>query len=385
MGKFDELRGRKDSAIIGMNRQVENIQILSDDAERVKDIALHANIIIGDLENQFQQATKLDSLDIKFLFFATALQCVRQYILGYVTERVDDKTAAKKVKGDEKEHSDRKHQLYKPSLQEIETNPVPYDAISGSKKFNAGIGGGFEHRAKTLGHDCILGWVFGTANIATSTLTTSEGLKSYHILTGENFKRDWITYHADTGKVLHYTKEKLFNEGVEGKLKIVASLKKEAIHLQSDIYSTVSLPVPVVSTFSVDAAKQLAEFGIDAGNIIKVTGQVGMAAMINALIGMIHGLYYDETKYFNWNLYSVKTRKILMYSNIIASSSNVIGVAMASIMGATKALNYLDVGGIMVTIYRLVNDRKFIESVKKEFLEKEFYNLVMGDIELKED
>ena len=45
---------------------------------------------------------------------------------------------------------------------------------------------------------------------------------------------------------------------------------------------------------------------------------------------MIHGLYYDESIYPNKNLYSVKTRKILSYSNLIASASNVIAVAIAA-------------------------------------------------------
>lgn len=44
----------------------------------------------------------------------------------------------------------------------------------GSKDFDLGIGSGFTHRAKTLGHDHILGWIFGTMNIATSTITVLE-------------------------------------------------------------------------------------------------------------------------------------------------------------------------------------------------------------------
>ena len=83
----------------------------------------------------------------------------------------------------------------------------------------------------------------------------------------------------------------------------------------------------------------------------------------------------------------MRTRKILSYSNLIASASNLIAVA---VMGAVSvltanpgpgknALRYLDVGGLAVTIYRIVNDRKFIKQVKQEFLEKEFYNLVMGE------
>ena len=91
--------------------------------------------------------------------------------------------------------------------------------------------------------------------------------------------------------------------------------------------------------------------------------------------------------YPNKNLYSVKTRKILSYSNLIASASNVIAVAIAAAVGVSsgnpevvkKALNYLDIGGIMVTVYRVISDRNFICEVKKEFLEQQWYSIVLGE------
>ena len=72
---------------------------------------------------------------------------------------------------------------------------------------------------------------------------------------------------------------------------------------------------------------------------------------------------------------------------MIASASNIIGVAIAEAVAASTgntqlgkdAMRYLDVGGFAVTIYRIVNDKKFIQQIKQEFLEKEFYNIVMGE------
>ena len=183
-------------------------------------------------------------MDITFLFFATALQCVRQYVIGKITQRVGDQEAAKNTKGHTTEHSDRHHRLYNPSLEEIISNPVPFDAIFGSKDFGLGIGGGFNHRAKTLGHDPLLGWVFGTMNIATSTVTVSEGFRTFHVLTGVTANgslRDKISKNADTTKALNVTKSKLLSDDPQGKLIIGTSLIKEAIHLKSDIYSTASI------------------------------------------------------------------------------------------------------------------------------------------------
>jgi len=173
---------------------------------------------------------------------------------------------------------------------------------------------------------------------------------------------------------------------MKGKEIMGVSLMKEAVHLKSDMYSTASLPIPIISTISVDAARTLADYGLDMGNIMKVANQAGFAVLINSIIGMIHGMFYDESLYSNRELYAVKTRKILSYSNLIASASNVIAVAVASAVGTAtgntelvkKSMNYLDIGGIMITIYRLITDSQFIYEVKREFLAQEWYDLVCG-------
>ncbi|MDO5424494.1 MAG: hypothetical protein Q4F41_12285 [Eubacteriales bacterium] len=381
----EKINERNLAEIYGWQSDLDSIAI---SADRTAKIARYSESIIEDIDSQFEKATKLNKTDITFLLLATGLQCIRQYIIGTITQRTDDKTAARKTNGHGDEHSDRSHRLYNPSLDEIITNPVPFDAIFGGKEFDLGIGGGFTHRAKTVGHDPLLGWIFGTMNIATSTVTVSEGLRSFHVLTGyasNGAARDKISMHADTFKILDSCKRKLLDEGIEGKEKIGESLKKEAIHLKSDIYSTASLPLPIISTISVKSARDLASYGLDMGNCVKIGSQAAFAILINSLIGMIHGLLYDESIYLSKDLYSVKTRKILSYSNLIASASNVIAVAIAAAVGISsgnpevikKSVNYLDIGGIMVTIYRVISDRNFICAVKKEFLSQQWYSIVL--------
>ena len=65
-----------------------------------------------------------------------------------------------------------------------------------------------------------------------------------------------------------------------------------------------------------------------------------------------------------------------MYSNVIASSSNVLYVALQ------KDISKLDVGGIAVTLYRLVNDRDFIRKVKEELIQQRWHELIQGDAAL---
>lgn len=61
--------------------------------------------------------------------------------------------------------------LIPPTKAEILTGSVPYDAIkTGAHVSGTGLSG-TTHRYRTLGHDPILGWIFGTANILTNSLT----------------------------------------------------------------------------------------------------------------------------------------------------------------------------------------------------------------------
>lgn len=410
---LEELRQQREQLDAHSDQVLDHMQALIDESERVADVAHNARQINDDIEQEFEQQTGLNKTDVAFLFFATALQCVRQYFLTPFTQRMDDQTAAKIVKGEKKERSVRSHKLYNPSLLEIIESPVPFDANNYSellKRRNEKPLKGGNHRYVTLGHDPVLGFIFGTANIATSTLTTWN-LASYHIKTGQKKTRnpekfanvDMIACNADTRKVFSYTFDKLLNQGAEGKQIITTSIIKEYVHLRSDVNSTMSLPLPIVSSVSPEMASKLASYGIDTGNMIDIAKQAVAAQAINMLIMMLHGMcfYLQEqdtsellkltsyrnitthktTGYMNLDLHKVKTRKILLYSNTIASTSNIIGVAIAESAGQ-NALQYLDIGGIAVTLYRLINDRGFILKVKEEFIQQRWHELIQGDQEL---
>jgi large-conductance mechanosensitive channel len=396
---FDELRQKLDNADTEMKKNIGHLGTMKKDAERVSKIAGNPSIVINDIDRKFEQATKLSGIDVTFLFLAVALQVVRQYLVTNFKERKghneaaeDAKKTEEKVLGEEteSEKEDRMnttHSWYRPSIEEVTLNPVPLDQTMGL----AGLGGAFEHRAKTPGHDAILGYIFGTANIATATLTPWHGILddiSFHIKYGEvgTQRKPMATNNAYTHLVFKYTFEK-FKDKKEGLPIIAISLFREIMHLKSDINSKVSLPIPIITTISPDFAKKIAKYGFDLANLATVGKQAMYAGLINTIITMIHRLMYDYNGAGNISLYEVRTRKILSYSNIIASTSNFLFVAIMSAVGRVtknlktvkKALSYLDIGGLLVTVHRLISDTKFISQVKQEFLEKEFYNVVMGD------
>lgn len=391
---FDSLKDtvQKTSKVSEHLSQVEN------EYGRVAILYQNSMQTMNEIDAQFKKVTKLNNLDISFLFLATSMQIVRQYLLtNFPTERLNDKKAAiqtkptedkllknefmknkviknEKVNLDEK--IDRQHQWYCPTLEEIITNPVPFDANLGSANYGAVKGfGNLGHRGATVGHDPILGLIVGTANIATSTLTNWR-FESYHIKSGiyGNLKgtREIISNRASTPLVFSYAFDKLMNQGIKGKGIIGVSLVKEIIHLKSDIGSTKSLPLPTISAISPQLASDLAKRGLDMANAVAIGKQAIYSMFINTLVALIHSLFYYETSEFSRNIYEVKTRKILSYSNVIASTSNLIVTAV------TKDLTKLDIGGLLVTLYRVASDTKFINEIKKEFLKNEMYDRIVG-------
>ena len=165
--------------------------------------------------------------------------------------------------------------------------------------------------------------------------------------------------------------------------RLPAAIFAQAVHLGSDYFTHKGLPVPLLEVFDSDLASKLYKEGYDtlclAKDIAVVGAQAGIAVLINILISLIHGLFYDEKKHFSRELYEVKTRKILSASNLIATSSNVIWVGGNMLAGNEAALKDLDIGGLCVTIHRLITDHKFIKEIKLEFMEKQWYTKVLGE------
>lgn len=368
-----------DSTLKDAETIIGHMQMIVDESARVAEVAANAEQILDEIDEKFEKYTGLNKLDVSFLFLAVALQVVRQYTLTKFPERLDDQTAANNTIGHGEEHSNRKHRYYNPSLEEICSNPVPFDANFLANGALEG-GGYMGHRVTAIGHDPILGLIFGTANIVTSTLT-NKNLQSYHIYTGYDKlgrSKDCLKNKANTGLVLSKTKDKLLHEGLEGKEKVGASLLKEIIHLRSDIYTKNSLPLPIVTVIDAGLAADLAQRGLDMANIVTVGKQMTFSVFINTMISMLHGLFYDESVEYSRRVYEVRTRKILSYSNFIASASNLIYVGANISLGNESAWKRLDIGGLAVTLYRIVTDAKFIRQVKREFIEQEFFAQIRG-------
>jgi hypothetical protein len=283
------------------------------------------------------------------------------------------------AKHDEDPHVKSKHRDWT----NIVFDSVPYDITRGSGYFDVKMEGQY-HRIHTLGHDPVLGWIFGTMNILSDTISLDD-FRTFRVCMDKGNKR-WTgptTLVAVFYDVIESIKE--------DSNRLPAAVFAQALHYKSDILTKNGLAIPVLETFSPEFAGKLYKEGYDSLCFMKDIAVVGVQAavsvLINMLITLIHGFYYDSEKYPNRDWFEVKTRKILMWSNLIASSSNLLTVTGMEVVAyvsenpelAKKGWQYLDVGGYIVTMYRLISDTRFIHKVKSEFLENEWDRLVAGE------
>jgi hypothetical protein len=104
---YKAMRDALTQADTGMKRNFDNLQKVAAETRRVADTAKNANIIITDLDQQFEKAVKLTKIDIGFLFLAVALQVVRQYFLTNFKVREGHNDAAKDAKKKEKKRKEK--------------------------------------------------------------------------------------------------------------------------------------------------------------------------------------------------------------------------------------------------------------------------------------
>lgn len=314
---------------------------------------------IKEIDEKFEKKTGLCKKDIAFLVTAIGLQCIRQYIIDpWIKEHRTNSSS-----GDEKgQKKNADPGWYYVPTANILINRVPFDAQnynhSNDSTVNGFLKGAKDHRYVTLGHDPILGWVFGTANILTSTITRYDFV-SAHVKNDPITKKNYIHSRADNDKIWDALITRWKSGFKDGKVAFALAIVKEAKHLKSDVNTKDSLPLPGVMAFSPEFADKLAKYGVD---VASVGTETSLSVIINWIIAVMHRLCFDETV-DNEQFYEVRTRKIILYSNLIASTSNVITCYL------TENWKNLDVGGLLITITRLISDVSFICKVKDEFVE----------------
>lgn len=411
--KRRELSERTDATL-------NNMQQIAKESARVAEVAHNSRQIIEDLDAEFESQTGLKGKDIKFLFVAVGLQLARIIIINELTKL---EVAGSSNRNETKLHEfqqkvlnvfnvsgDTQEKPYYASMEHIITKMgVPYDATTGlsdqslldlihkNRMWDFDVSSmildeklslfkGANHRFATLGHDPVLGLLFGTCNIMTNTITCvntpliNDGIKipvltTNHVVFTSNYKDPRIATYGSTAVMLKQS----IDRTTEQPSALIASLIKQIIHIGTDLYTPCGIQIPAANlVLSNSEVEKLTRY-ISAGDIIKVGATAKLAELINFLISTLHSLMYDSSVCSSRDLYSVKTKKIIMYSNTIATGSNVLWVGGNMLAGNETAIKQLDIGGLMVTVKRLVNDKEFIRKLKEEFVLGNFKNMIRGD------
>lgn len=340
---------------------------------------------LAKINKEFSRKTSIvNKKDLSFLSIATALQVVKTLIFPYIAEKFDygnsfDKSTRLNHNDKSIEEAHRKaNNRYRD--QHIDRHGTgywinllyqtpPYDITKGSVEMGINMGGAY-HRLYTLGHDPILGWIFGTMNILTDVVTLNN-FKSYRIVRkpkmmitpesvsmGMLFKESYDCIKADY-------------------LNLPAAIFAQAQHLKSDKFTKLGLPVPLLEVINEDFASQLYKNNYDSlclGRDLKIIGSSFVVSKtFDMIISLVHGLFREKNELKK--LYEVRTRKILLISNTIAGSSTLINA------GITKNPKNLDIGSLLNTVTHLFSDTRFIAKIKQEYIENGIADKVKREID----
>lgn len=379
---------------------------VSDHAGKTLKDLKNVNVIISDIDKQFAEKTGImDTKDRVFLWGAVAIQCVRWILIptfdletltpttddrkDSASEGKKDKTATGKELDEGKE--ERKKQKF-PDNKNIILLPVPYDAMKGTEDIV--IPGVTEygkqiysmnHHAATLGHDPLVGQVIGTANIMTRSITFHDAVMTTRKVEIPSGRMQVVV--KDPVYSIPMMIEDVIEASKEDSDRIITALLKENLHLQSDKYTKTGLPIPLLSA---DMQQKLLDSKWNSKELEDVVEGVvkGIAKnfvitlIINTIVGTLHGFCYNENKDDNRRLYSVRTRRVVATSNVIAESINLAAVAGGTIAGVLseneeivkKSISHLDIGGMLEAIHQVFKNKKLQEVVRREFLEQELFN-----------
>lgn len=429
---LNKIKKAKEQYCKGVERRNEMIC----DMTRMENVLHNIDDIVDDLDKEFSEKTGITNKeDMAFLSVAIILQCTRWILMPELDldfEQISqkDRLSSSEKKKDGMYHGKRSGDKYeKPKINryiqkyedkfniekekysqtirgetpykyrswiEILIRAVPYDAmnatensrnlipsIRGLNKVGSNINGRNHHTA-TLGHDPVLGWIFGTMDIISQRITFIN-LMSYDVVC-DSIQLDKWEQHIDYSHQNNFidTMQYCIGSINEDAKRLPAAVFRQGIHLQSDKYTKEGLPIPFLSTINPVQAQKLIEKGWNSNEVerllqkaLKDAAIVGAQAIICMIINFIIKSIYlmggTEADDMELKLREVRINKILLISNIIASSSNLLYVTV------TKNIKKLDIGGIGVTLLNLLKSKDFMDKVKYEFISYGIEQAIIGD------
>lgn len=179
------------------------------------------------LNDEFNQLHRLDKYDIAISALAGIVGAAVDILLVGIPQKTPDGLKAGALSNHIRAYFDKKFpEAEMEKLANSKVSKVPYDAQD-NRHTTVRVEGlsAYYHRLLQLGHDPLLGFIFGVADIMNGKMTTID----------------------KTGKIVSQVME---NYADRKEANIFAALAKQIIHFKSDITTSMGLPVPLMSLFN---------------------------------------------------------------------------------------------------------------------------------------
>lgn len=228
---------------VGDNTTLE--MLFTDEELRNNELYIHM------LNKEYSEIHRLDKYDISIAALAGILSATVDILLVGIPKKTSAGIKGGPLSNYVRDWFDKKfppNEMEK--LAQSKISKVPYDAQD-NRNTTTYVDGlsSYYHRLLSLGHDPLLGFIFGVFDILTGRMTTID----------------------KNGKIVSQIIE---NYGDRTEMNIFEAIAKQIIHLKSDITTSMGLPVPLMSLFN------LLQFG-----------SIGEAEQTIAEI--VQGMYYE--------------------------------------------------------------------------------------------
>lgn len=204
---------------IGTDCELESI--FTEDELRSNELAIHQ------LNEEFNAVHRLDAFDVSIAALAGLLGATVDILLVGIPTKTPEGLKGGPLANYIRDYFDKKfpeEEMQK--LANSKISKVPYDAQD-NRHTTIRVEGlsAYYHRLLQLGHDPLLGFIFGIVDILTGRMTTID----------------------KAGNIVSQVME---NYAERKESDIFAALAKQVIHFKSDVTTSMGLPVPLMSLFN---------------------------------------------------------------------------------------------------------------------------------------
>lgn len=204
---------------VGTDCELESI--FTEDELRSNELAIHQ------LNEEFNAVNRLDVFDASIAALAGLVGAVVDILLVGIPTKTSEGLKGGPLANYIRDYFDKKfpeEEMQK--LANSKISKVPYDAQD-NRHTTIQVEGlsAYYHRLLQLGHDPLLGFIFGVADILTGRMTTID----------------------KAGNIVSQVME---NYADRKESDIFAALAKQVIHFKSDVTTSMGLPVPLMSLFN---------------------------------------------------------------------------------------------------------------------------------------